>query len=175
MRRSDFPTTANLLTLIAIAGAPWFLAGCAYTLGTTLPSNLRSIHVPTFVNQSGEPQIENETTQATIQEFQRDGNLRIVDADKADLLLTVTLTGYKLEPVRYERDNTRQNAEYRARISATMQLKRGKSGEVMLKQAVEGESTFLFSGDLTSSKRTALPKATQDLAHNIVEKVVEYW
>ena len=47
------------------------LGGCVYQLGSSLPPNLKTVYVPTFVNKCGEPQVENETTQATIQEFQK--------------------------------------------------------------------------------------------------------
>jgi hypothetical protein len=40
---------------------------------------------------------------------------------------------------------------------------------------ISGESDFVFAGDLTSSKRRALPEAAEDFGHDIVEGVVEAW
>ena len=61
------------------------------------------------------------------------------------------------------------------RIKADILLTRRVSGEVMTKRRVAGETFFDFTGDMGTSKRTALPLATADLAHDIVESVVEYW
>ena len=47
--------------VLLIALVP-LLGGClGYRLGTTLPPGIRSLHVPTFVNLTGEPGLESET------------------------------------------------------------------------------------------------------------------
>ena len=38
-----------------------------------------------------------------------------------------------------------------------------------------GQTTFAVTVDLLSDEKTALPAAAKDLAHHIVEGVVEYW
>jgi len=151
------------------------LGGCIYRLGTTLPPGVYSVHVPTFVNQCREPLVETETTGAAIQEFQKDGTLRIADADHADAILNVTLVDYKLEPLRYEKDDAKTAKEYRLSITADLVFEWTQTNQVLVKRRVVGESTFVPAGDITSSKREALPAAARDLAHNIVESVVEYW
>jgi len=152
------------------------LAGCVYQLGSGLPPNLKTVYVPAFVNQCGEPQVENETTQATIADFQRDGALQIVpSAKEADLVVDVTLTSYKLEPLRYEKDQPKTTKEYRLKIGASVAVKQTAAKTVMTTKSVAGEATFLVAGDLTSSKRTALPAAARDLAHKIVQSVTEAW
>ena len=40
---------------------------------------------------------------------------------------------------------------------------------------MRGEYVFPVAGDLSSSKLRGLPLAAEDLAHNLVEKVVEAW
>jgi hypothetical protein len=153
------------------------LCGCAgYRLGSTLPPGIRSVYVPTFVNASREPRIEADTTRAAIQEFQRDGTLRIAAREQADAVVEVTLTGFSLQPIRYSRDRALTTEEYRLKIAASMVFRqlRPESKELG-RRDVEGEATFELRGDLSSSKRRALPEAARDLAHDIVESVVEYW
>jgi len=150
--------------------------GClGYRLGSTLPPGIRSVYVPVFVNDCKEPQVETVATSATIQEFQRDGTLRIAAADVADSILEVTLTDFELEPLRYDPDQVKRTSEYRLRLTAHIIFTRRDADEVLLEREVQGESTFVPSGDLSSSKRSALPEATRDLAHDIVESVVEFW
>ncbi len=153
------------------------LCGCfGYRLGSTLPSDIKTVHVPTFLNKSSEPQLEGETSRAAVEEFQKDGTLRIAGADQADSVVEVTLLSCKLEPVRFEKDNRKTPSEYRMRILAEVVFKRARSGDVLLKpRKIEGETTFVPVGDLSSSKQSALPKAARDLAHKIVVVVAEYW
>lgn len=153
------------------------LGGCGvYRLGSTLPPNVKTICLPTFINKCGEPQVENETTQAAIQEFQKDGTLRVVQAPgDADLVMDVTLSQYKLEPLRYEKDQPKTTKEYRLRIVADIVVRKAKVQEPLVKRSVAGEATFIVVGDLTTSKHSALPAAARDLAHRIVESVTEAW
>jgi hypothetical protein len=150
--------------------------GCAgYRLGSTLPPGIRTIHVPPFVNKTGEPLIENETASAAIQELQKDGTLRVVGPDAADAVLNVTLTKYRLESVRYERNRPKTTAESRITITAEVVFVDSARRKVILKKTATGEATFVAAGNVTAGKRAALPAAARDLAHHIVESVVEVW
>lgn len=162
------------LTMVALV---LVLSGCVgYQLGGTLPPGITSIYVSAFVNESREPQIETQTTRATIQEFQRDGSLKVTSREQADAILEVTLTGFRLDPLRYRQDQALTAQEYRQKITARIVLKRrGLNGEIVLDRTVQGEATFDLVGDLSSSKDRALPEASRDLAHDIVECIVEYW
>lgn len=162
---------------VIVAAMTALLVSCAgYRLGSMLPPNIRSVHVPTFVNKTGEPLLEVETTRAAIQEFQRDGTLRIAGPSDADTVLEVVLTELKIAPVRYERDRTTTASEYRMTIMASIVLKERATGKIICKNpSVEGREDFVFSGDLTSGKRIAVPKAARELAQYIVQSVVEYW
>ncbi len=152
------------------------LGGClGYRLGTTLPPGIRSLYIPTFVNRTGEPGLETTTTQAAIREFQQDGTLRIASEESADAYLDVQLQVFKLQPLAYEEDNSRTAEEYRLIIIAQVDFYRSDSDERLSRRLVRGESSFEPSGDLSVGKMEALPEAAEDLAHQIVKTVVEYW
>lgn len=155
------------------------LTGCGltgYRLGTSLPPDIRSVHVPAFGNETREPQLEAEATQAVIREIQRDGTLRITDADNADAILTVTLTGITEDALRYTRDNADTAEEYRLRLEATMTLARRTTDEAVVdRQTVQGRATFEFTGDMASSRQSAIPAASRDLARAIVSAMIEHW
>jgi len=173
MKRSEI---AKRAVAVGMTAGILVLSGCVgYKLGSTLPPGIKTVHVPTFLNRTGQAQIEVETTQATIREMQQDGTLRVGGADNADAVLKVTLVSYELEPLRYEKDRRRTAREYRAKITAELEFTPRGAQEPLVKKTVQGESTFIPSGGLSSSKRRALPTAARDLAHDIVESVVEYW
>ena len=161
--------------LMVVALLP-LLSGCVgYRLGTTLPPGIRSLYLPTFVNRTNEPQLEVATTRAAIQEFQQDGTLRIVSEEAADGRLEVELQQFRLEPLRYDRDNSKTTSEYRLIIIARVDFYRSSTGEKLTSRSVRGEATFQPGGDLSLGKLDAMPAASEDLAHHIVKTVVEYW
>ncbi len=161
-----------VLAVLAIALA---VTGCGYRLGSSLPAGIKSVHVPSFKNTSGEPQIDVAATSATLQEFQRDGSLEVADESFADTVLNVTITGFKLEAVRFDADNRKTTKEYRLRLDAEFVFSKVSTGEVLQKRKVFGETLFEPAGDLASAKRAATPAACTDLAHQIVKTVVEFW
>jgi hypothetical protein len=167
---------AQRLAVPALVAILLTAGGCAgYRLGSTPPPGIRSVNVPTFVNHCGEPLAEVETTRAVIQEFQKDGNLWIAQADQADAILKVTLTAYRLDPLRYDRSSGKTTREYRVTITAQYTLESTKEHKVLANKQVRGDTTFDFPGDLYTARKAAMPRAAQDLAHNLVESVVDYW
>lgn len=146
-----------------------------YKLGSSLPPDIKSVFVRTFINKCNEPLIEIEATNATIAEFQKDGTLKIGRMEEADVILETTLTAITLEPLAYSRQDVAKPKEYRLIMSASFVLKRNASGKMIGNADCIGESTFIFGGNLASAKRAAMPKASEDLAKRIVEQVVEVW
>jgi len=165
----------RLFVMILAVSLSVSLSGCGYRLGSSLPAGIKSVYVPAFVNESGEPQIDSLATSATLQEFQKDGSLEVADASFADTVLKVTITKFSLEAIRYDQDNRKATAEYRLRIDADFVFSKAATGEVLQKRSVFGETQLEPSGDLASAKRSALPAGCEDLAHEIVKAVVEYW
>ena len=173
-------TALVCLTGFVLAGTLGLLgSGCAamgYRLGTTLPPGIKTVYVPTFVNTTSEPQLEAETTGATIAELQKDGNLGVVNERDADSILTVELVEVTQDPLRYERNDVKSADEYRLTITARITFTRRDTGKKLVDGLqVTGKATFDVAGDLATAKRAAIPDAARDLAHNVVESVVEYW
>ena len=165
--------TAPLCALAALV----MLSGCVgYTVGSNLPPGVETVYVPTFTNKTGEPELETETTRAAIQELQKDGTLRVVGEAEADTILNVTLTKFRMEPVRFERESPTASSEYRMHLTATVSLTRTKDGTVVAKaDKVVGKEDFVRAGSLAAAKQNVLPDAADDLAHQIVKSVVEFW
>lgn len=172
MKNKRLPSLA-----IPLLAAALTLSGCAgYRVGSMLPGDVKTVFVPTFVNRTTEPLLEIDTTQAVIEEFQRDGSLRVVGEADADAILTVVLTEYRLEPVSFRKDIRTAAQQYRAFITANMVMRRTTDQSVVVEAPrVEGKYVFDVVGDLTSSKLQANPQAAADLAYNMVQRMVEYW
>ena len=175
MRLSEFIPGRLFTTAFALVSALMLTSCGGYRLGSSLPPGISTVYVPTFINKTSEPLLESVTTAAAISEIQRDGTLRLGDEKKSDIILYVSLTDLKLSPLRYENDDNTTTKEYRLSITASIRVENRATGKVMLRNVVVGEKDFIPTGDLSSGKRNALPLASKDLAHNIIEKVVEYW
>lgn len=174
MKRITRKHIQQLAVLVALSLS---FTGCVgYQLGSMLPPDISSVYIPTFVNETTEPFIEVETTQAAIVQFQLDGSLEVVREDQADAVLNVTVKNFELEPVGYSKIRRTAANEYRLVLTASIVFKRISTGEVLVMYpAVTGWSTFPYQGDLASAKRAALPDAAEKLGYNIVKRVVETW
>jgi len=161
-------------TLVSFA---LLLNGCAgYQLGTMLPDDIKTVYVPVFLNDTDEPLIETEITRAVIKELRRDGSLKAVDEADADSILLVRIKEYELKPQSFVRENRSRVNQYRANISAEVYFQRKSTGEILAQRSsVTGYGIFDFQTDLISAKRLALPEVADDLAHEIVELIVEAW
>jgi len=172
--KSMLPTLVRifLLSVLVIGGH-----GCmGYKLGTMLPPDIKTVCVPTFVNKTTEPNIEIQATSACIAEFQKDGSLKVADLPNADTVIEVTLPEYALTPLAYDSVQKTATKEYRLVLTAGFVMKRKSDGRLIAENPqVQGENTFFMQGDFTSSKQAALPKAAEDLARQIVQRVVETW
>lgn len=167
----------NVLLATCFLAISAFSAGCiGYKLGSMLPDDIKSVCVPTFINSTTEPLIEVKTTDETIAQFQFDGSLKVKDCSEADAILKVDITSYQTEAISFSKTDRRRAEEYRLTLHAHIVLTRRSNDEVIVENTdVTGESTFVLAGDMTSSKRRALPEASEDLAENIVAQVVEAW
>ncbi len=164
-------------TLFALLPLCLLLTSCAgYRLGSMLPGDIKTVHVPTILNESGEPLIENDITRAIIQQIQRDGSLRIANEDEADSILVVTLKRFELSPLSYTRETRTQANEYRITLTGSLMLLRPDRETVIVESPhLYGDSDFPFGGDMTSAKRQYLPDAASDFARDVVRKCVEAW
>ena len=160
-----------LLLLLLLLGS----AGCAsYQLGSMLPADIRTVHMPTCVNETSEPLIELDVTRAILSPIQMDGSLRLASADTADSILEVTLTRFWLDPVAYSDGSTAN--QYRMSITASVVLRRQSDDSVVVESpGLTGWYDLDFAGDLTSSKAVALRPAAEDLGRRIVNLMVQYW
>ncbi len=168
--------TPSLRHLFIASLALLLQSGCYnYRVGTTLPANMRTVVVETFANESGEPNLEHELQRALRQEIQREGQLRLVAPELAAIKLNGTILSYSLAPMRYDHDRPKTVAEYRVEIKVRVEAVERATGKPVAKQTVIGDTTLQVGGDLMTARRTALPAATRQAAHEIINVVVSAW
>jgi outer membrane lipopolysaccharide assembly protein LptE/RlpB len=161
-----------LLSLLLTAVA----TGCAgYRVGSQLPPDIQTVFVHIPNNRTEEPLLENDVANAFLAQLQRDGSLRITSEEEADSIAFIEITGLRTEALAFNPANRSQATEYRLIIEANIILTRANGTTIVQSGTVSGRDVFLLSGDLTSSRRTALRPAADDLARRLVAVITEAW
>ncbi|MBN1918706.1 MAG: LptE family protein [Verrucomicrobia bacterium] len=152
------------------------VGGCGgYRVGTLLPEHIKTIAVPAFVNKTGEPNLEIGATTAVNNRLHIDGTLKIVGEDEdPDVLLTVEIVNYQRRAVRFT--GATRPAEYRITVTvrATLHDMR-EDKDLFVNERLSGRTEFVIQGSLPDSETRAQPRAFDDLARNVVERIVEGW
>ncbi len=177
----------KLLVGIFLLATFFHASGCGYTTKTVLPGNIKTIHVPPVKNAidlSGEisdkdrfrvtrPGVEVDITNAVINRFIFDGNLKVVSREKADAVLEAKLVDYRRDPLRYSEGDDIQEYRLSLTIDATVYLTNGR--KVLWHERLTGDTSFFLSGARALSEDEAVVKAVEDLARRVVNKTIESW
>lgn len=163
----------RVLVVATMLAAAVVLGGCGgYRVGALLPEHIKTIGVPVFVNETSEPNLEVETTNAVINALATDGTLRKVPEAEADVVLTVRIINYQRKPIRYT--GATRPTEYRITVTVLATLHdTHEATDLWANDRLSGNAEFLVGASLPESERRARPEAYDDLAHDIVEHIVE--
>ena len=186
-RQSKYRTADRVrlgLVLIFLSVA---FSGCGYTTKSLLPENIKRVNVPPVKNGidlSSEisdktpfrvyrPGLEVELTNAIINRFIFDGQLKVTPDEKADARLEASLVDYRRDALRYTEGEDIQ--EYRLNITVDASFVQKSDGKVLWHERITGDSTYFLSGPRAVSEDEASAKAVDDVARRVVERTIEYW
>ena len=101
-QREGGVTRRGVLAVLLTPMASVALGGCGYSLRTSLPPGIQSIHVPVLENRTQEPGIEDFITQALTQAVAQSGRVRIArNAQDADAVLEGAVVEYRLNALSF--------------------------------------------------------------------------
>ncbi|MFQ5896623.1 MAG: LPS assembly lipoprotein LptE [Candidatus Methylomirabilia bacterium] len=150
------------------------LGGCGYGLRGTLPSHLRTVAVPVFVNRTSEPGVENFITRAVIEAFSSSGRLRVVPPERADSLLEGEIVGYRVEALAFDpQANVR---EYRLWLTLNLEFRDLRKNTVLWRhEGIQERADFRVPGQVAvtiAREETALREAAVIIGREIVNRAV---
>jgi outer membrane lipopolysaccharide assembly protein LptE/RlpB len=162
--------------ILLAAVVPLGLAGCGYSLRTSLPAGIQSIHVPVLVNRTSEPGIEDFITQALTQAVVQSSRVRIAaNAQEADASLEGSIVEYRLAALSFDR--SANVTSYRLIIGLALTFRDLKQNRVIWKQdRIEERADFLVAGQVTQTlarEEEAVQRAAVDVARAIVSFAFE--
>src|SRR5688500_9114940 len=172
MSRLRSPMLGLWLSLGLLAG------GCSYSASPALfPPHLRTLAVPVLRNATTEPNLEQEGTQALVDRFVRDNNLRVVSEDDADLVLTGSVMKYTNAVFAF---NAQEKAE-EYQVPVTVQLTardRVKNREMWRDDNLVRTTNYFVvptPGRDPQDQFTARRDAIDKIADAVLNKTVEGW
>ncbi|MBI4431636.1 MAG: LptE family protein [Candidatus Omnitrophica bacterium] len=175
VKKSRFAVNFFFCTLILS------LSGCGYTNRAILPNNIRSIAVlpfeneiplqETFTYQSG---LEIDVTEKVIDRILFDGNLKVANINKADARLEGKLTNYYQEATRL--NSLDGVSEYRLYMVCHLKLIDQRTNALIWEEpSFSGDTEYFVEGADAKPESTAVKAVMEDLAKNIVDRIVEDW
>lgn len=158
-----------------------FLTSCGYTQEAKIPGGIKTIAVRTFKNEippkeqfAYRPGLEVELTNALIDRFIFDGNLKVVDESKAEAILEGAIISFEQEGLRFDRLESVE--EYRLFLVIKFKLMDRRTNKVIISEPnFSGRAEFFVNRNPASNRRLAANSATFDLARSLVDRIVEEW
>lgn len=156
-------------------------SGCGYTRKTVLPQDMKTIYVDTVKNAvplgevyAYQPGLEMDITHAIIRRLHRDGILRVVPRQKADVVLESKLVRFEQEGARFT--SLESVSEYRLFIVLSLKLINNKTKEIIwTENNFSGDAEYFVSFIRTLAREEASQRAVDRLARNVVDRIVEDW
>lgn len=174
-------TRRTCLLALVILSAVTHL-GCGYSLagrGNFLPSYIRTVGIPMFVNNSTVFDLEQMLTQRVRTEFIGRGRYQVLpQIEGADAVLNGTIVAVNLEPSGFDQNN--RVTRYNLRITLKLEFRDVKANKIIWEnpsQQFDEEydlSTSATPADsLLTLDQTALDRVSTDVARRTVSAILE--
>ena len=168
--------SGRTLLIAAVCGIS---LGCGYhTAGRAnlLPSDLRTIAVPAFVNQTQTYKIEQTLTAAVVQEFTTRTKYRITsDASSADATLRGTVLSTSTSPLTYD-SNTGRAATVLVLVSMNVSLTDHRGRVLYQNPSYVFREQYQISQELSSffeEDSPAFQRLSREFARTLVSNILE--
>jgi hypothetical protein len=158
-----------------LAAALLLAAHCGFYSfsGSSLPSDLKTVEIPVFGNQSLESDVADATTSALSTAIVTGNLLKIVQHD-GNSTITGNITSYTNVPYTFSASDTRQVSvqQYVVRITASIEFTNNKKNKEIYKGTLTGEGVYNLQ---TESEQTGKTRAITQLVTLIIQNSVQGW
>jgi hypothetical protein len=158
------------------AGALLAAGGCGvYTANSgRVDESIKRVYVEYLENQTAEPDLGVDLSDAIISALQLDNTLKIVQEEEADSVISGRVVRYTLREVAAREDLTVN--EYQVQIAAVLTFTVRDTGETRFKdQRFTGTGNYVLDDPQGTSETTAREEAGREIVRDILALVVEDW
>jgi predicted small secreted protein len=172
-------TKIALAALAALLAA--FASACGYTMSGSgkflQDSNITSVYIPLFKNNTTRFEINLKLTEAVIREFVTRGKVRVVqDASQADAVLDGVVTGFGANPIAYSGSTSGSADRFAITITASITLRDQRTKEEVFSNpsyVYKGEYQVPQGTDFESQETEKLGEIAELFARNLVMTILE--
>jgi len=173
MRRAGLAAAVLLLIALALSGCGYHVAGKA----SRLPTNVQTIAIPTFVNQTQQYKIEQMLTKAVVREFITRTRYRVVNQQEpdADATLRGYVTSVQIAPVTFD-SKTGRASTVLVVIGMRVSLVDRKGKAIFENQNYVFREEYQVSQELSSffqEETPAMQRLSRQFARTLVSNVLE--
>ena len=155
----------------------WAVSCSYYSFSGSLPAHIKTVAVPLFGNEEQRVLIygiEEALTDAVIDDFAKNGNLKVVDRTRADSMVSGQIVEIREEPFTYTADERADQWKVRIFVEVAYEDVRKKETR-WEEKALEGWGMYeVVTGD-PSERQKGIDVAIQMLAEEIVDRTVAGW
>jgi len=152
------------------------LIGCGSTYcwrRSSVPTDVRTVYVPTFRNESSTPELGIIASRQILREFQREGTFKIKSEDDAVVEIQGTIKSAEAGLAAYDRRSGSRKSSYSFAATAEVSVIDKRSRRVLVNnRAFTASTVFTTGGDLATGKRDASGRLMEDLARQVVDCVL---
>lgn len=158
-----------VIQLIFVIGYLTFLeiSCCGYSTRSLLPSYIQTIHIKIFENKTVKAGLDERATNAVNEAFRSGSNLRIVDENRADIVIEGNVSGYSKDPYTYTADQT--ILQYKITINFTIRSVDRQRNEVFWEGVVSDWATY------DKDEEKGIDEALHKTAEKLVTTILTNW
>lgn len=180
-------TSINFLRFfssVLLVGIMAGFSGCAgYHQGSLMHPQIQTVALGNIVNKTDEPRLASLTRSLLAEQFQKDGSLRLVSRAKADCIVNVQITDYRLRSLGQTQSSSSDTdqQQYRTNIYGVdvelsfQTLIPGRVRPLIPAQTVIGHAEFTEQTDLDVVRRDGFKQAVYQACAKVVAGIVEAW
>lgn len=164
-----------MMKFAMIALGAIFLGGCAseYSWTPMVPSEMRTVAVPTFRNESNVVELGSVMSREVLREFQREGTFVIKRSDDASLEVQGVVKGVAENGESYNRRAGYRTSAYELTAEVDISVIDRKNSRVLVdNRRYVARTTLTVMQDLSTAERDASGRLAVDLAHQVVDDVL---
>jgi len=162
-------------------GAALILAGsfpgCGYTVHNSLPSNIKTLAIPVFANNTVQSGLADDVTRALVDAFLNNRQLKIVQERDANAVLRGAIVAYKNQVFGYTSQERATQYEIVLTVQATFR-DMVKNRDLWREDALTVRTTYnvvAVAGQPAQTELDGRNDAIQKLADQIVSRTVQGW
>lgn len=157
-----------------------FISGCGYHFigsGSGLPEHIKKVVIPLTVNRTAEPGLEDILAKALIEEFMKDGRLKVVSTEEADTILHSVVVSFQTAPLSF--DNRGFVTAYKIVMKVDFKLEDIRDKKIIWEEKeMENslKSDYKPSDDLIITKTLkdeAIRKTCRNISQDVISRIHE--